>query len=296
MRLMPVPLIIEAALNGGTPKARNPNVPRTPDEVAADAVRCLDAGAAIVHNHNDDPVIGGNGVHAPQPYVAAWRQIVRSRPGAILYPTMPSGGAHTTIEQRYSHIIALAEERLLGLALVDPGSVNLGGTDEDGLPRPSDSIYTNTFRDARYMFDKCNELGLGVSISVFEPSFLRVALAYHKAGKLPPAMIKFYMGAGPGIGFGLPPTEAGLNAYLSMMDGADIPWLVSAIGGDVVATGLARLAIERGGHIQLGLEPYGGPRTPANEELVREVVALAKQAGRPVASTPEAREIIGLPA
>ena len=28
------PLVIEVALNGGTPKARNPNVPRTPAEIA----------------------------------------------------------------------------------------------------------------------------------------------------------------------------------------------------------------------------------------------------------------------
>jgi uncharacterized protein (DUF849 family) len=107
-------------------------------------------------------------------------------------------------------------------------------------------------------------------------------------------MIKFYFGAGPGVSFGLPPTEPSLNAYLAMMEGTGLPWMVSAIGGDIVQCGLARLAIERGGHVQLGLEPYGGPRTPTNEELVREVVALAAKAGRPVAAITEAREMIGL--
>jgi uncharacterized protein (DUF849 family) len=48
------PLIIEAAINGATPKARNPNTPKTPAEIAADAVACLSAGAAIVHNHIAD--------------------------------------------------------------------------------------------------------------------------------------------------------------------------------------------------------------------------------------------------
>ncbi len=65
------PLIIEAAVNGGTPKSRNPNVPRTPGEIADDAVRCVDARAAIVHNHNDDPVIGAGPTHDAEPYLAA---------------------------------------------------------------------------------------------------------------------------------------------------------------------------------------------------------------------------------
>jgi uncharacterized protein (DUF849 family) len=178
---------------------------------------------------------------------------------------------------------------------VDPGSVNFGGADENGLPRPVDVVYQNTYGDAVYMFDTCRRLGVGVSISVFEPGFLRVALAYHKAGKLPPAMVKLYFGAAPGLSFGLPPTRPALDAYLSMLEGTGLAWMVSAIGGDVVGTGLARLALERGGHVQVGLEPYNGPRTPTNAELVGEVAHMARQVGRPVASCLDARQIIGLP-
>ena len=48
---MSTPVIIEAAINGVTAPERNPAVPRSPAEIAADAVRCLAAGAAIVHSH-----------------------------------------------------------------------------------------------------------------------------------------------------------------------------------------------------------------------------------------------------
>ena len=49
------PLIINAALTGMIPtKADNPAVPVTPDEIAEDARRCVDAGAAIVHLHARD--------------------------------------------------------------------------------------------------------------------------------------------------------------------------------------------------------------------------------------------------
>ena len=49
-----LPVLIEAAINGGTTEARNPHVPVTPDEIRADAMRCFDAGATIVHAHNHD--------------------------------------------------------------------------------------------------------------------------------------------------------------------------------------------------------------------------------------------------
>ncbi|MGB1142705.1 MAG: 3-keto-5-aminohexanoate cleavage protein [Halioglobus sp.] len=45
----------------------------------------------------------------------------------------------------------------------------------------------------------------------------------------------------------------------------------------------------------MGLEPFGGDRTPTNIELVEEVVALAQAHGRPVATPTQAAEIIGLP-
>lgn len=298
------PVIIEVALNGGTPKSRNPNVPRSPQEIAEDAVRCIDAGATIVHNHNDDRVVGGPGVHAWDPYLEAWRLILRERPGTILYPTMAGGGAHVTVEQRYSHVVKLAEEGVLGLGLVDPGSVNFGGVDEDGLPAAVDVVYQNTFRDARYMFEACARLGVGASISIFEPGFLRVVLAYHRAGRLPRgAFVKLYFGGehdylggtGRGVGFGLPPTRAALEAYLEMLQGCDVPWAVAVLGGDVIECGLARLALEHGGHLRVGLEDYAGPRQPRNAELVAEAVALVRQIGKPVASCVEAARVLGLP-
>ena len=48
-------VIITAALTGaGTPKALNPNLPLTPAEIAEDAYRCWQAGAAVVHLHMRD--------------------------------------------------------------------------------------------------------------------------------------------------------------------------------------------------------------------------------------------------
>ncbi len=287
------PVIIESALNGGTPKRRNANVPRSPEEIAADGLRCIAAGAAIVHNHNDEPVIGGaSGVHDPAPYAEAWRAILAEQPDAILYPTMASGGPDTNFDERYGHIIALAEAGVLRMGLVDPGSVNVGGIANDGLPASIETPYINSFADARRMFETCTRLNLAASISIFEPGFLRVVLAYHAAGRLPRgSLVKLYFG-GDASPFGLPPTLPSLEAYLAMLDGSGLPWSVAVLGGDVAGCGLARLALERGGHVRVGLEDHAGLRHPSNVELVNELASLCADMGRPVATCAEAWAIL----
>ena len=127
--------IIEVALNGGIPKPSNPHVPRTPDEIVADALACIAAGAAIVHNHNDEPTIGGPPSHDPAPYEQVWRAVLAEEPDAMLYPTMRGWGPDTTIEQRYSHVVALAEAGVLGTTIVDLGPINVAPVDALGPAR-----------------------------------------------------------------------------------------------------------------------------------------------------------------
>lgn len=285
------PLIIEAAINGATTKDRQPHVPRTTAEISGDALACLAAGAAIVHHHTDDGLFTAR--HATEPYRDAWTAIRARVPDAILYPTMGGGGPHTTIRERYAHVEDLADLGLLTLALVDPGSVSLGPLDADGLPMAIDLVYQNTFADARYMFDVCRARGLATHVSIFEPGFLRIALAYRAQGRLPPAKIQLYFG-GDALPFGLPPTAASLDAYLAMLAGTALPWMVGVIGGDVMATPLAELAIARGGHVRVGLEDYEGPARPRNVDLVTAVVRLAERAGRRIATRAEAAALLGI--
>jgi len=292
------PLIIEAALNGVTTPAQNRHVPRTPPDIAADALRCLDAGAAIVHNHIDDFSLGG--ADAAERYLQGWRPVLAKRPDAIVYPTVAIGGS---VEARFSHVPPLAASGLVRMGVLDPGSVNLGGEDPDGLPGGFDVVYANSFGDTRYVATQLAEQRLGPSVSIFEPGFLRTTLDYHRRGRLPRgAFVKFYFGGdhgylgGGGAGsFGLRPTRTALDAYLEMLEGTNLPWAVAVIGGDVAGSGMATLAIERGGHVRVGLEDYAGPRTPSNVELIREVTALAAAAGRPVASCTETARLLGLP-
>ena len=95
--------------------------------------------------------------------------------------------------------------------------------------------------------------------------------------------------------FGLPAKPRSVETYLDMIEGSDITWSVAVLSGDVLDNGVARRALELGGHVRVGLEDFAGPRTPTNVELVSEVVALINEVGRPLATAAEAAKIIGLP-
>jgi len=293
------PAIIELAINGQTSKELNPNVPRSSQEIADDALRGLEAGAAIVHTHIDD--ITSPAPRAAQLYLEHFLPVLEQRPDAILYPTLGFGA---NVREQLAHLPVLVKKMGLRVGLVDPGSVNLGGADAEGLPIPIEFAYTNTPASIRYAVDLCESLRLGPSIAIFEPGFLRHALAYYRAGRLPQgALVKFYlggdygyMGAGHrGVSFGLPGAPWALDVYLRLMEGCDLPWSVGVLGGDVFDHGVARHALERGGHLHVGLEDHMGARKPGNEEIVREAVALCHEVGRPVADSADAAAILNLP-
>ena len=292
-------LVLEVAVNGGTSKEKNPHVPQTPEEIRADAVACFDAGATIVHAHNSGYELTGQA--AADDYLAAWRGILAERPEMLWYPTLAAGG-DVGMAQMMAHLPLIAAEVPLRLAGFDPGSTNLGGPGPDGLP--VGVVYGVSYDDVRTGFDLCADHGFGPSLGIYEPGSLRTTLAWHAAGRLPRGtMIKLYFGGPyglfathPGVTFGLPPTEAALLAYLEMLEGVDLPWSVSVWGGDLMASPIARLALERGGHLHVGIEEfYDAGRSPTNLELVEEALALAQAVGRRVATPGEAVKLLDLP-
>jgi uncharacterized protein (DUF849 family) len=294
---MSAPVVIEAALNGVTSRQRNPLVPVSAEEHARDALACVDAGATVIHTHTEH--IGGTPEEVAAEYAAAYRPVVAAHPGVVCYPTT---GLGPTIQDRYRHVELLADmgTGLTRAAFVDTGSVNLGGTGPDGLPAGAGYVYKNDFADIAHKMSVCRERGLGPSIAVFEPGFLRVVLAYARAGALPRGtLVKFYFSEGGYLGggaplWGLPPTPASLDAYLGMLGDHDIPWAVAVLGGSVLDAPVARLALERGGHLRVGLEDH--ERGPANAEQVANAAKLCAEVGRPVATTDDTTTILDLPA
>jgi uncharacterized protein (DUF849 family) len=287
------PVIIEAALNGVTSRNRNANVPATAEEQASDALACVDAGATVIHTHA--PNIAAPPEEATEQYATAYRPVCEKHPGIICYPTT---GLGPTIQDRYRHVELLDDLGVIRAGFVDTGSVNLGGTAPNGLPPDSSYVYTNTFADVAYKMNVCRERGLGPSIAIFEPGFLRVVLAYQRADALPAgALVKFYFSAGGYLGggdplWGAPAIEEALDLYLAMLGDAPIPWAVAVLGGSVLETPVARLALERGGHLRVGLEDWDDG--PTNLEQVTAATQLCQSIGRDVATIDQAAALLRL--
>jgi uncharacterized protein (DUF849 family) len=288
------PVILEVALNGATSPDRNPAVPREPEAVAKDALACLAAGASIVHTHSDDPLLPPEAGAAR--YLEAYRPILAERPDAILYPTM---GVGEGVERRYGHHDLLAAAGAIRSGLVDAGSVNLGASGPDGEPLAFDFVYANPPSHIRHMVETCRRLRLGPSIAIFEPGFLRPVLAYRRAGRLPRgALVKLYFSEGGYFGagepmFSPPPIPEALDLYLAMLRGAGLPWAVAVLGGSLLDTPIARLALERGGHLRVGLEDH--PGAESNVAEIERARALCAEHGRPLASLAEAERMLDLP-
>jgi uncharacterized protein (DUF849 family) len=78
-----------------------------------------------------------------------------------------------------------------------------------------------------------------------------------------------------------------------MLRGSKLPWAVAVIGGSLLDSPIARLALERGGHLRVGLEDFFTAKSNVDE--VRRASALCREGGRPLASCAEAEAILGLP-
>jgi uncharacterized protein (DUF849 family) len=291
------PVILEVAINGMTSKAKNPNAPRTAAEIERESLRAFALGASIVHAHNSDIALTGKA--AAEDYLAAWRPILAELPDALWYPTLTSG---IGMAAKLDHIEQIAREVSVPICAFDPGSTNIGAPGPGGLP--VGGVYAVSYEDVRIAFEFCDRLQMGPALGIYEPNALRTTLAWRRAGKLPAgSMVKLYFGGEyglmstePGVSFGLMPTESGLLAYLDMLEGTDLPWSVSVWGGDLMQTPIAKLALERGGHLHIGVEEfYSQARSPSNEELIREAKALCDKVGRPLASFADTRRLLALP-
>ena len=272
----------------------NPSAPETPEEIAADALACIEAGAALIHSHTTGTPGGKEGA---EEYAQAYREVKKARPDAMLYPTMAGG---VTIQERWDHQAILAEEGLVAGGVLDPGSVNLSSIGDDGQPSPTDFVYTNSPNDIRYMMGRCQELGIGASMAIYEPGFLRIPIGYYKANKLPKgSLVKFYFSgdagyttSGMGPVFSPPPISEALDLYVAMLDGYEIPWAVSVITGAILDTPIAELAIEKGGHLRVGLEDNRSAESNLKE--LEAAVKLCEKMGRPIATPEEAAQILGI--
>ena len=230
-------LIVEVALHELVAKASNPHVPYGPDEVADDAVACVDAGATFLHFHARDAVTGEQRWHDDAVYAQTVAAIRERGVAADVpwYPTYPGVRPGVAIHDSMPHLAALAAAPIgLELAAIDLGSGNLSAYDPvhkaflnpDGVKQQPHSLFGE-------FAGFCRAHGLRPYLGVYEPGHLRHIAAYLDLGWIePPLAIKcFFSEHHP---YGLPPVPRSVEMTAELIDtvlaGVERTWFVQCYG------------------------------------------------------------------
>lgn len=273
---MPEPLIITAALVGAELSRQDtPYLPLTPEEIAAEARMCLDAGAAMVHLHAR--AVDGS----PTQDLAAYRAIieaVRARAPEIVIQVSTGGAVWMSAEERLQPLDAQPE-----MASLTTGTVNFG-----------EEVFSNTMPMVREFARQMQLRGIRPEIEVFDSGMIPAAMRLLKEGLLSePLHFNLVLGV-PGGAAGT------LKNLMHMVESlpSGCTWTASGIGAAQLP--LTTAAILLGGNVRVGLEDNiyyrRGQLTEGNAPLVARVARLAAELGRPLATPDEARRILHLAA
>ncbi len=288
-------LIIEVRINEYASRKHNPNVPFTPDEICHEALQCWRQGASIIHYHARDPHSGAPSSNTE--YYAETARLIHDKSDLIVMPTL---GAWTlpSPEARMSHIIEMAKDpaTLPDFAPIDMTTSNVDSYDvRKRRFLTEDVVYMNPTKTLRYFAETIRASGVRPYVALWNVSSIRVTAAFVEAGLLEQPLYGGIVLSESGLFAGNPGSVRGLEAMVDFIPaGLALHWSVMCVGGNLFP--LAGAALERGGHIAIGLGdyPYSELGTPRNADLVERIAQIARETGREIASPPEARRILGL--
>jgi uncharacterized protein (DUF849 family) len=277
-------VIITAALTGAlTTRKQCEYIPYTPVEIAEEARRCAEAGAAVVHIHarNDDGT--------PSFSVERYREIMdetRRRSDVII--NFSTGAIGIPMEERVGHIARLRPE----IGALNMGSMNYAIYSSKSKQFYWDLVFANPFRDISLLLERMNEAGVKPELEVFDAGHIGNTRPLLDLGLLrPPLDFSLVMGV---LG-GIPSTTRHL-AFQSESLPPGSTWKLVGVGLDQWALVAATLTL--GGNVRVGLEDNfylrQGEMAKGSSYLVEKAVRMAGDVGRPVASIAEARELLGL--
>jgi len=294
--------IITAAITGSihTP-TMSEYLPITPQQIADEAVRAYEAGAAVCHVHARNPETG-----MPVPDVTLMKEIItkiKSRCNIVICITT-GGGMGMTVEQRVAPVTLYEPE----LASFNAGSINFALF--HAIPRfkefkypweiqylgmSEDFIFPNTFKSMREYCVIFNEKGTKPEFEIYDAGMVNNVAFMIEAGYIKkPVYIQFVMGV---LG-GITPSSENL---LFLVDYAKK--LIGDFEFSVCVAGRAQFplctqSLLLGGNCRVGLEDNlyldRGKMAKSNAEQVSKIVRIANELGIDSATPDEARQILGL--
>jgi uncharacterized protein (DUF849 family) len=273
---MPDPCIICVAITGSVPtKADNPAVPVTIDEQVESTHEAFEAGAAIVHAHVRDDE--GKPTSDPERFARLKEGVEKHCPGMII---QLSTGGRSGAGQARGGMLPLRPD----MASLSVGSNNF----------PT-RVYENPPDLVDWLAAQMLEHDVKPEIEAFDLSHIFKTREMATRGQLAGTpYVQFVMG----VKNAMPVDREVFDFYVRTVQrfwpGA--PWCAAGIGaGQIVVNDWA---VAAGGHARTGLEDNmrldRATLAPSNAALVRRLVEICDRHARPVATTTQARAILGL--
>jgi uncharacterized protein (DUF849 family) len=298
-------IILTAAVTGSihTP-TMSPYLPITPQQIADDAVKAAEAGAAIVHIHVRDPRSG-----RPTPDIELYREVltsIKSRSDVIINTTT-GGGAGMTPQERLKVVPTFKPE----LASFNMGSMNFGTFpllqkfkswkyewEKEFIESTKDYIFRNTFASMEEFCKTMDANDTKPELECYDVGHIYNASKLISDGLLKtPVHMQFVLGILGGIGPSVEDLVCMKQTADRVIGGENYTW--SAAGPGRFQFGCCTTAARLGGHARVGLEDNVYMRKGVYAKSSAEQVARMKElvseiTGRENATSDEARELLHL--
>ncbi len=282
-------VILSCALTGVLTDPKRFPVPVTPEQMAAEARRAFDAGAAIMHVHFRDQTPDKGHLPSWEPKVAVeiMAAIRAACPGVIL--NQSTGFRGPDYQPPLDCLRAVKPE----IAACNAGTLNYLKINSDGSWSWPPGIFDNAPPKVHDFLKVMAETNTQPEFECFDTGIVRSVEMYVRNGMYKGTpKYNFVMGVASGQ-----PADMELLPILLRLIMKGSPWQVTAIGRQEVWP-LHRRACELGGHMRSGLEDTfylaDGTSVQSNGELIAGLAKIARETGRAIASPAEARGLMGL--
>lgn len=271
------PMVVTAALVGAeTTREQTPFLPISAEEIAEDAAKCREAGAALVHLHVRNP--DGSPSQSPELFRAAIREI-RKRCD-ILIQTSTGGAVGMSVDERCGPLTLSGPDKP-DMATLTTGTVNFG-----------EDVFWNPRSLVRDIAKRIRSVGIKPELECFDAGMVDEARYLAAEGLVAlPAHFEFVLGVPGGLGA----RPEALDFLISCLP-PHCTWTAAGMGRHQLP--FVELAAQRGGNARVGLEDNiflaKGVLAKGSFELVAEAAKRAKAQGRRPATPQEARELLRL--
>lgn len=258
-----------------TTRHDHPNVPLTPREIGIAVAEAAEAGAAVAHVHARDEQ--GEPTADPAVYAEIAREI-RERCAIVV---QASTGVGLTVPWQQRLAIVESDAVDVTMATLNPASMTFAG-----------GTFHNPPEFVEQLAQAMHERDLHPELEVYDLGHVSLCLDLIERQLIrEPLQFSFVMGVRGGM-----PGDPGLLPLLRSMLPERAVWQAIGIGRTQLPLSLAALAL--GGNIRVGFEDNvyfeRGRLADSNAQFVERAVAIARAAGREIATADDVRERLGV--